>query len=1116
MMPLQTFVPTFEIYSVGDALYLQRVINGVAMMCESNLFLVLGTIGLLLGLVMMSVKAITSGLRQIELPTMLVSIILFFVMFGLKANITINDMVGSPFGSEGIATPPTVNNVPYGVAASSWLITTIGYHLAEKFEQAYGTPGSTFGSVTNGGFGKSLAWLNAVRNLEIPEIDNSDGTVATFKKNMSSYLTNCARVEANFHRINLDAARVAKNIMSDGSTSTDMNTAGGIGIQNKALTTEWIETTGTTITPCTSALLKLRAKAGDTLYNSAANALSGKQLKWLTSPSAQLDDAFEQIGMDHSHAQAYVTNMAVMSVWNEALSKNGGVTNMATAAMMAQAREQRATQWAGEESMFKSVARSFTAFFEGMIFACAPFMALAIGLGSLGWSMVMRYMILSAWVALWLPVLAIINLYQTTVLEHAVNAMLVNGQLNGTSAASTAYLAGRITEWVGTGAALAASTPAITLMLLMGGAVTATALMGRMQGGDFINEKLTSPDVANASPAMNQSSALTFDPANGIRQTGSDATIPVLRGDAAMSNTVSSSYSLANQTTENALKEAGRLIQSNTGVSNAFSATSTHGMSSATNSAFSSFASELGGSGFNVSTEGALQLARAAIVALSTGGSASIRTPGGAGKTAGASGNVSASGTSQSQETASQANKFLDALRSDTSKGHDLRFSLAKAINDSGILSSGTSTTHGQSTAGTDRFAKSWGAAKSAEDRYQQAAQKANQFTFGQSANVAQVARQLMSQGLGNDLVTSAKSIGGDSGFMLRFGEISNSGWGKDAPEDQRKVEAALLHLQKLSENGDAAASSAFTDALSASGMFVASSNMHASTDMHADSAAGLSPPGSSSSEIESSVGSQGLGSGTSSAAVHRAATGVEGSGTDTLSSNAARVGANYTDPISSRVLSHYSENPESVDPVLDDYLSKHRELQDAAATTFRDAQANAMNEADPGSMTRAAGWAADFFGSLALGKAPDASLVGGMLSANKGEPVSSLHKDPGGGPMETVKDYSYVNRSSELASNQDLRETVNSQFARSLASGSGMTKYQMDGAASPQIATALAAMETAKTYGGFTPELKEAFNSSFGSFRSDTQKTAFLDLVSNGDHANPGSKVALAGTYRK
>jgi conjugal transfer mating pair stabilization protein TraG len=67
---------------------------------------------------------------------------------------------------------------------------------------------------------------------------------------------------------------------------------------------------------------------------------------------------------------------------------------------------------------------------------------------------------------------------------------------------------------------LAASTPAISLMLIYGSAITATHLASRFQGGDFVDEKITSPDVLRPALAMNP--IMEHAPLRGTTTTGAD------------------------------------------------------------------------------------------------------------------------------------------------------------------------------------------------------------------------------------------------------------------------------------------------------------------------------------------------------------------------------------------------------------------------------------------------------------------------------------------------------------------------------------------------------------------------------------------------------------------
>jgi conjugal transfer mating pair stabilization protein TraG len=73
---------------------------------------------------------------------------------------------------------------------------------------------------------------------------------------------------------------------------------------------------------------------------------------------------------------------------------------------------------------------------------------------------------------------------------------------------------------------LAASTPAISLMLIYGSAITATHLAGRLQGRDFVDEKVISPDVVRPAPALTMSPLQTNAPLTGTVTNGAESVLP--------------------------------------------------------------------------------------------------------------------------------------------------------------------------------------------------------------------------------------------------------------------------------------------------------------------------------------------------------------------------------------------------------------------------------------------------------------------------------------------------------------------------------------------------------------------------------------------------------------
>jgi conjugal transfer mating pair stabilization protein TraG len=161
-------------------------------------------------------------------------------------------------------------------------------------------------------------------------------------------------------------------------------------------------------------------------------------------------------------------------------------------------------------------------FFEGFLFAIAPLMAFAIALGPAGIAMVGKYLLFGLWVQLWLPIMAVINLYLHMTIAGDLDALQSAGNLTLPSILSLYKLDFLLQDYLATGGMLAASTPAISLMLIYGSAITATHLAGRLQGGDHIDERITSPDVMRPAPALTMSPLMEHAPLRGTTTTGAD------------------------------------------------------------------------------------------------------------------------------------------------------------------------------------------------------------------------------------------------------------------------------------------------------------------------------------------------------------------------------------------------------------------------------------------------------------------------------------------------------------------------------------------------------------------------------------------------------------------
>lgn len=552
----------FEIYSIGDGLYMQRILNSVAAMSNTGLLVQLVALSLILGLLVMGVKNVMAGGNKLDLGTIFISFIMGIFMFGMTANVAVYDMSYSP--GDRVQGDFTVNNVPFGIAAAGWIISGVGYNLTEQMEQGFSIPGMETMKMYQGGFGKTLEWISAVKMWEVPTdaLPNGAGReLELWKRNLTSYITECTIPAIEMDHISLSRVRNAEDPL------TMHATGGGIGYDSVYLMTEFY--TGSTKTSLTcqegfNTLVSMRSSG----YQGFVSALAFKMLEngGPQGTQATLNDSFRSIGYSQDEVMKLMMSASVGTSLQFALENGEVQTSLSNMnkIMIEQATAQRAVQWAAEETMFRRIMRPMMAFFESLLYALAPFMALAIGLGAFGIQTVFRYMMLAVWVALWMPMLSIIQLYQITAMQNAVAGML-NGMdgtgMSKTSIAGAELIRSQAMEWLASGAALAAWTPAITMALVWSGSVTASALAGKLQGSDTINEKLSAPDTTNSPSALSSSSVGGFDSVQGYMRSGGQGQLDAISFKTSNSSSLSSERAQATEAAHSYGAAYGRSAQ---------------------------------------------------------------------------------------------------------------------------------------------------------------------------------------------------------------------------------------------------------------------------------------------------------------------------------------------------------------------------------------------------------------------------------------------------------------------------------------------------------------------------------------------------------------------------
>lgn len=493
----------WEIYSIGDSAYLAAILNAVAMITGTGDFRQLAGVGFLLGVLLVLFQGILQGGRGIRFQNVLVAWLLYALMFGPTARVAIEDAYSGAVR--------VVDNVPLGPAAVGSLMSNVGYGVSRLFEQAFATP-----AMTDTGFADPLQTLMSVRKGTLSRIAlgsaNSPTPGADIERSFINYVADCTLYDVDIGN------RAIDDILRDPSWDTALRS------DLKVPTTELVLGGNPQLLPCDAAWTAL---SDYTTVEFVPALLSNLQAQMRLSAPGNVTnkvqfalDAIAGAGVD---ARNYMVMTAMVGFLEKGIVQtHENIGQWELAATTEQAAQQRNAQWAAEQTLFTRIVRPMMTFFEGLIFAITPLMAFTIALGPAGIAMTGKYLLFGLWIQLWMPIMAIINLYLHMAIARDLDALQNTANLDVSSILSLYKLDFLLQDYLATGGMLAASTPAISLMLIYGSAITATHLAGRLQGGDYIDEKITSPDVMRPAPALAMSPIMDHAPLRGTTTTGAD------------------------------------------------------------------------------------------------------------------------------------------------------------------------------------------------------------------------------------------------------------------------------------------------------------------------------------------------------------------------------------------------------------------------------------------------------------------------------------------------------------------------------------------------------------------------------------------------------------------
>ena len=498
----------YEIYSIGNPEFLYNIINAVVGIVGHGDFTDLIRIGFLLAVLFAAFMAIMNGGRGMDFAQIFVSWLVFAVAFGPSVTVTIHGVYDSSVR--------TVANVPLGIATVGSLTSQIGYRLTELMEQAFSTP-----AMTEQGYGDSLETLKRVRLgtlsiYDLGPVDSAGGSNREFYRSWSNYIKECRLLIIDARPEQLNEVLNASPFMAQ------------LEITSPILYTE-INITGTRRTiPCTQAYDELTIYTEDVFLPAfAAGPLTNVlNVSTGTEALADIDQAIAGLGIMDGGAPPRAEDFVITSVlvplyFHAAKQRYIQDMNYTYATMIDDAVRTRNSQWTANEDVFTRYVRPMTTFVEGLIYAVSPLLAFFLTLGKFGTKLVLQFLRFLAWIQLWMPLLAIVHLYQHMVLMGEFAELSATGlsilSMNGL------FSADDLTQtYLAVGGLMASTVPALALMLVWGSPYIASQIAGRMSSPDTVTEEVSAPRTRNPYPAMEVMAPTSVDPIRGPRVTGAE------------------------------------------------------------------------------------------------------------------------------------------------------------------------------------------------------------------------------------------------------------------------------------------------------------------------------------------------------------------------------------------------------------------------------------------------------------------------------------------------------------------------------------------------------------------------------------------------------------------
>ena len=318
------------IYSIGDARFLYTVLNGLVMIVNDPEFLMTIKIGFTIGAFYLALQGLMAG-KFPAFQHLLLSLLIYSALFGLPAAGKSYKGIDVDIYDVYTDTNRKVDNVPFGIALTASMLSTLTWKLTETFEQTFHSTDAA--KLTRNGYLSSLTRMMEARSKAMNQFQNNPALAQSWR----NYIKECTLIgiDLNFKTVH--------------EVFNNRDVLAALEFPSEVFGTLIYRNGQPTNVTCTEAFtwLKPRMVSWFDQQIQRENASPDRNLS--------LGSALQALSQGAESSRNFLMASALLPIYHDAtIEKLQDMQQPQAAIMTQQAILQRNTQWAGEQHLFLS------------------------------------------------------------------------------------------------------------------------------------------------------------------------------------------------------------------------------------------------------------------------------------------------------------------------------------------------------------------------------------------------------------------------------------------------------------------------------------------------------------------------------------------------------------------------------------------------------------------------------------------------------------------------------------------------------------------------------------------------------------------------------------------